>query len=149
MLATGDELARPGEASGPAQIVASNTYAIAAIVAASGGLPIDLGVAADEMGALAERFRRAQEIEADVLVTLGGASVGDYDLVQRALVEAGLSPGFWRVAMRPGKPLMQGRLARCACSACPGNPVSAVVCAILFSRRCCARCSAIRRPERT
>jgi molybdopterin molybdotransferase len=132
VLATGDELAPPGRAIGPAQIVASNNYAIAAIVAASGGVPIDLGIAADEMDALARSFRRAQEAEADVLVTLGGASVGDYDLVQRALVDSGLSLGFWRIAMRPGKPLMQGRLGAMRVLGLPGNPVSAVVCAILF-----------------
>ena len=132
VLATGDELVPPGSPVGPAQIVASNNYAIAAIVAASGGVPIDLGIAADEMGALASSFRRAQEVEADVLVTLGGASVGDYDLVQRALVDSGLSLGFWRIAMRPGKPLMQGRLGAMRVLGLPGNPVSAIVCAMLF-----------------
>ncbi|WP_158814548.1 gephyrin-like molybdotransferase Glp [Methylocapsa sp. S129] len=132
ILATGDELVRPGDALGPSQIVASNNYAIAGIVAACGGESVDLGIAADEMGALARSFRRAQEIEADILVTLGGASVGDYDLVQRALVDAGLELGFWRIAMRPGKPLMQGRLGAMRVLGLPGNPVSSVVCAILF-----------------
>jgi molybdopterin molybdotransferase len=132
VLATGDELVRPGSALGPSQIVASNNYAIAAIVAAAGGEAIDLGIAADDMDALARSFRRAQEREADVLVTLGGASVGDYDLVQRALVDAGLELGFWRIAMRPGKPLMQGRLGAMRVLGLPGNPVSSVVCAILF-----------------
>jgi molybdopterin molybdotransferase len=132
VLATGDELVRPGGAIGPAQIVASNNYAIAGIVTACGGDPIDLGIAADEMDALARSFRRAREIEADVLVTLGGASVGDYDLVQKALVDAGLELGFWRIAMRPGKPLMQGRLGAMRVLGLPGNPVSAIVCAILF-----------------
>jgi molybdopterin molybdotransferase len=132
VLATGDELVRPGAALGPSQIVASNNYAIAGIVAACGAESIDLGIAADEMGALARSFRRAQEIEADVLVTLGGASIGDYDLVQRALVDAGLELGFWRIAMRPGKPLMQGRLGAMRVLGLPGNPVSAIVCATLF-----------------
>ncbi len=132
VLATGDELVRPGGALGPAQIVASNNYAVAAIVAACGGVAIDLGIAADEMSALARSFRRAQEVEADVLVTLGGASVGDYDLVQRALIDSGLALGFWRIAMRPGKPLMHGRLGAMRVLGLPGNPVSAVVCAILF-----------------
>ena len=132
VLATGDELVRPGEALGPSQIVASNNYAIAGIIAACGGESVDLGIAADEMDALARSFRRAQELEADVLVTLGGASVGDYDLVQRALVDAGLELGFWRIAMRPGKPLMQGRLGDMRVLGLPGNPVSAIVCAILF-----------------
>jgi molybdopterin molybdotransferase len=132
ILATGDELVRPGEALGPSQIVASNNYAVAAIVAAAGGEAVDLGIAADDREALAGSFRRAQELEADVLVTLGGASVGDYDLVQSALVDAGLELGFWRIAMRPGKPLMQGRLGAMRVIGLPGNPVSSVVCAILF-----------------
>ena len=132
VLATGDELVRPGDALGPAQIVASNNYAIAGVVAACGGESVDLGIAADEMDALARSFHRAQDIEADVLVTLGGASVGDYDLVQRALVDAGLELGFWRIAMRPGKPLMQGRLGAMRVLGLPGNPVSSTVCAILF-----------------
>jgi molybdopterin molybdotransferase len=132
ILATGDELVRPGEALGPSQIVASNNYAIAAIAAAAGGEAVDLGIAADDKESLAGSFRRAQELEADVLVTLGGASVGDYDLVQSALVDAGLELGFWRIAMRPGKPLMQGRLGAMRVIGLPGNPVSSVVCAILF-----------------
>lgn len=132
VLATGDELVRPGEALGASQIVASNNYAIAGVIAASGGEAIDLGIASDDMDALARSFRRAREIEADVLVTLGGASIGDYDLVQRALVEAGLELGFWRIAMRPGKPLMQGRLGDMRVLGLPGNPVSSVVCAMLF-----------------
>jgi molybdopterin molybdotransferase len=132
VLATGDELVRPGVAIGAAQIVASNNYAVAGIIAACGGEAVDLGIAADDRDALAQSFRRAQEIEADILVTLGGASVGDYDLVQRALVDAGLELGFWRIAMRPGKPLMQGKLGAMRVLGLPGNPVSAVVCAILF-----------------
>jgi molybdopterin molybdotransferase len=132
VLATGDELVRPGEALGPSQIVASNNYAVAGIIAACGGESIDLGIAADDMDALARSFRQARDSAADVLVTLGGASVGDYDLVQRALVDAGLELGFWRIAMRPGKPLMQGRLGEMRVLGLPGNPVSAVVCAILF-----------------
>lgn len=134
ILATGDELVRPGAARGPAQIVASNNYAVAGIVAAVGGEAIDLGIAADDKQALAQSFARAAEIKADVLVTLGGASVGDYDLVQQALVESGLELGFWRIAMRPGKPLMHGRLGEMKVLGLPGNPVSSVVCAILFLR---------------
>jgi molybdopterin molybdotransferase len=134
ILATGDELVRPGAARGPAQIVASNNYAVAGIVASCGGAPIDLGIAADDVKALAQSFDGAAKIKADVLVTLGGASVGDYDLVQRALIESGLELGFWRIAMRPGKPLMHGRLAAMTVLGLPGNPVSSVVCAILFLR---------------
>jgi molybdopterin molybdotransferase len=132
VLATGDELARPGSALGPSQIVASNNYAVAGIVTSCGGEPVDLGIASDDVAALARSFRRAQQIKADVLVTLGGASVGDYDLVQRALVDAGLELGFWRIAMRPGKPLMQGRLGDMRVLGLPGNPVSSIVCATLF-----------------
>jgi molybdopterin molybdotransferase len=132
ILATGDELVRPGAPMGPAQIVASNNYAVGALVAACGGAPIDLGIAPDEMKALTQSFRRAQDISADVLVTLGGASVGDYDLVQKALVESGLELSFWRIAMRPGKPLMQGRLGPMRVLGLPGNPVSSSVCATLF-----------------
>ncbi len=134
ILATGDELVRPGAARGPAQIVASNNYAVAGIVAAVGGEAVDLGIAADDRQALAQSFARAAELKADVLVTLGGASVGDYDLVQQALVESGLELGFWRIAMRPGKPLMHGRLGEMKVLGLPGNPVSSVVCAILFLR---------------
>jgi len=134
VLATGDELVMPGGALGPSQIVASNNYAVAGLVAACGGEAIDLGIAVDEMGALEGAFRRAQALGADVLVTLGGASVGDYDLVQKALVGAGLELGFWRIAMRPGKPLMHGKLGACQVLGLPGNPVSAIVCALLFLR---------------
>ncbi|HYC24628.1 MAG TPA: gephyrin-like molybdotransferase Glp [Roseiarcus sp.] len=134
ILATGDELVAPGEALGPAQIVASNNYAVAGIVAACGGEPVDLGIAIDEVGALASSFQSAATLGADVLVTLGGASVGDYDLVQKALLASGLKLGFWRIAMRPGKPLMHGRLGAMTVLGLPGNPVSAVVCATLFLR---------------
>jgi molybdopterin molybdotransferase len=134
ILATGDELVRPGAARGPAQIVASNNFAVAGVVEATGGEPIDLGIAVDDKQALAESFVRAAKIKADVLVTLGGASVGDYDLVQAALVESGLELGFWRIAMRPGKPLMHGRLGDMKVLGLPGNPVSSTVCAVLFLR---------------
>jgi molybdopterin molybdotransferase len=134
ILATGDELVEPGGALGPAQIIASNNFAVAGIVAACGGEPVDLGIAIDEVGALAASFERAAKMGADVLVTLGGASVGDYDLVQKALLASGLELGFWRIAMRPGKPLMHGRLGAMAVLGLPGNPVSSVVCATLFLR---------------
>ena len=95
---------------GPAQIVGSNTFAVAGIVAAAGGAPIDLGIAADDPAALADSRRRRSPSAADVLATLGGASVGDHDLMQQALLDAGMDLGFWRVGMRPGKPLIHGRL---------------------------------------
>ena len=125
---------RPAARSGPAQIVASNNFAVAGIVEAYGGVPIDLGIAVDELGALKAAAGRARDAEADVLVTLGGASVGDYDLVQQALVSAGMELGFWRIAMRPGKPLMHGRLGPMRVLGLPGNPTSSMVCSILFLR---------------
>ena len=134
ILATGDELVAPGGALGPAQIVASNNFAVAGVVEACGGVATDLGIAVDELGALKAAVSRAREAKADVLVTLGGASVGDHDLVQQALVSAGMELGFWRIAMRPGKPLMHGNLGAMRILGLPGNPTSSVVCAILFLR---------------
>jgi len=134
ILATGDELAAPGAALGAAQIVASNNFAVAGIAAAAGGEPIDLGIAVDEPKALAQGLALAQAAKADVLVTLGGASVGDYDLVRGALAEAGMELGFWRIAMRPGKPLIHGRLGAMRVLGLPGNPTSSTVCALLFLR---------------
>jgi molybdopterin molybdotransferase len=134
ILATGDELVAPGGTLGPAQIIASNNFAVAGVVEAYGGVAIDLGVAVDELGALNTALAQARDAQADVLVTLGGASVGDYDLVQQALVSAGMELGFWRIAMRPGKPLMHGRLGAMRILGLPGNPTSSMVCAILFLR---------------
>jgi molybdopterin molybdotransferase len=134
ILATGDELVAPGVTLGPSQIIASNNFAVAGIVGACGGVAIDLGIALDTMPALDAAIGRARDAKADVLVTLGGASVGDHDLVQKALVAAGMELGFWRIAMRPGKPLMHGRLAAMRVLGLPGNPTSSVVCAILFLR---------------
>src|SRR5208337_4664516 len=134
ILATGDELVAPGGTLGPSQIVASNNFAMAGVVESCGGVAIDLGIAADTMSALEEAIGRAQAAEADVLVTLGGASVGDHDLVQRALVAAGMELGFWRIAMRPGKPLMHGLLGGMRVLGLPGNPTSSMVCSILFLR---------------
>lgn len=132
ILATGDELVRPGEPAGPDQIVASNPYAVAALVDAAGGEAIDAGIAPDDPTRLAEAVAGALAQGADVLVTLGGASVGDHDLVRQVLGGAGLDLGFWRIAMRPGKPLLQGRLGATHVLGLPGNPVSSIVCAILF-----------------
>jgi molybdopterin molybdotransferase len=134
ILATGDELVPPGGTLGPAQIIASNNYAVAGVVEATGATAIDLGIAIDELGALKDAVSRARDAEADVLVTLGGASVGDYDLVQQALVAEGMELGFWRIAMRPGKPLMHGRLGAMRILGLPGNPTSSTVCAVLFLR---------------
>jgi molybdopterin molybdotransferase len=134
ILATGDELVAPGGSLGPAQIIASNNFAVAGVVEACGGVAIDLGIAADELQALNTSLNRAREVQADVLVTLGGVSVGDHDLVQQALVSAGMELGFWRIAMRPGKPLMHGRLGAMRVLGLPGNPTSSMVCSILFLR---------------
>jgi molybdopterin molybdotransferase len=134
ILATGDELVAPGGSLGPAQIIASNNFAVAGVVEAYGGVAVDLGIAVDEVGAMKAAVNRARDAKADVLVTLGGASVGDYDLVQQALVSSGMELGFWRIAMRPGKPLMHGRLGAMRILGLPGNPTSSMVCSILFLR---------------
>jgi molybdopterin molybdotransferase len=112
ILATGDELVRPGEPIGADQIVASNPYALRAIVERAGGEAIDLGIARDNLDDLRRHIAAATSAGADLLVTLGGASVGDHDLVQGALARDGMELGFWRIALRPGKPLMHGRLGR-------------------------------------
>ncbi len=132
ILATGDELVQPGEAIGADQIVASNSFAIDAYVRQSGGEPIDLGIAADDFGALESAVLAARKAQADVLVTLGGASVGKHDLVRSALAKEGMELGFWRIAMRPGKPLIHGRLGDMLILGLPGNPASSIVCALLF-----------------
>jgi molybdopterin molybdotransferase len=132
ILATGDELVAPGVEPGPDQIVASNNFAVAAYVKRAGGKVLDLGIAKDNFPEIEGAIRRAREAGADVLVTLGGASVGDHDLVQTALKNEGMDLGFWRIAMRPGKPLMHGTIGNMQVLGLPGNPVSAIVCAILF-----------------
>lgn len=132
ILATGDELVEPGATPRSDQIVASNAHAIAALVEDLGGTPLPLGIAPDRADVIAARAVSAVEARADVLVTLGGASVGDHDLVQRALAGEGLQLGFWKIAMRPGKPLMSGRLGATRVLGLPGNPVSSLVTAILF-----------------
>lgn len=132
ILATGDELVAPGEPIGPSQIVASNNLFILGLAEASGAVGFDLGIARDDSGALADAIHRAIDARADVLVTLGGASVGDYDLVQAALVDAGMELGFWKIAMRPGKPLMHGRIGSLLVLGLPGNPTSSAVCGLLF-----------------
>ncbi len=134
ILATGDELVPPGAHPGPDQIVASNGFAVAAIVKAAGGEPIDLGIAGDDIEVLGRAIHEAENLGADVLVTLGGASVGDHDLVQAALVRAGMDLAFWKIAMRPGKPLMHGRIGPMRVLGLPGNPVSSIVCGTLFVR---------------
>ncbi len=132
LLATGDEIVRPGEAIGPNQIVSSNSLAMAALVRRCGGEPVDLGIARDNEASLKALAAGAQG--ADMLVTLGGASVGEHDLVRKVLGDQGLDLAFWRIAMRPGKPLMFGRLGGTVMMGMPGNPVSSLVCGMIFLR---------------
>jgi len=130
ILATGDEIVRPGDPIGPNQIVSSNALALSALITAVGGDPIMLGIAPDESAALRRMAAGAQG--ADLLVTTGGASVGEHDLVRSGLAPDGLELDFWSIAMRPGKPLMFGRLGTVPLLGLPGNPVSSLVCALVF-----------------
>jgi molybdopterin molybdotransferase len=132
VLATGDELVMPGATPGPGQIVYSNGYAVRALARAEGADTIDLGIAADTIEATTEGIRRARASGADILITMGGASVGDHDMVKRSLEAEGVAMAFWRIAMRPGKPMMHGRLGAMRVIGLPGNPVSSYVCGFLF-----------------
>ncbi|GAB0119015.1 molybdopterin molybdotransferase MoeA [Acidisoma sp. 7E03] len=130
LLCTGDEIALPGEPLPPGGVVSSNGPALAAFLRAAGAEPTLLPTVPDRLEAIAAAAEAARG--ADMLVTTGGASVGDHDLVQAGLAAQGLTLDFWRIAMRPGKPLMHGRLGPMPMLGLPGNPVSALVCAILF-----------------
>ena len=132
LLATGDELVAPGTAPAPGQIVYSNGFALAALAHAEGAEVIDLGIVPDRVDATVAAIDAATGAHADVLVTTGGASVGDYDLVQQSLASRGMALSFWKVAMRPGRPMMHGVLAGMRVLGLPGNPVSAYVCGYLF-----------------
>jgi molybdopterin molybdotransferase len=132
VLGTGDELVAPGSAPGIGEIVYSNGFALLAMAEGEGAEVLDLGVAPDRLTDIARAVRGARQWGADILVTTGGASVGEHDLVQRALKEEGLDLDFWRVALRPGRPMMHGRLGAMQVLGVPGNPVSAYVCAFLF-----------------
>jgi molybdopterin molybdotransferase len=132
VLATGDELVMPGSQPGPGQIVYSNGYALRALARAEGAETIDLGIAADTVEATTSGIRRARDSGAEILITTGGASVGDHDLVKQSLEAEGVAMAFWRIAMRPGKPMMHGRLGPMRVIGLPGNPVSSYVCAYLF-----------------
>jgi molybdopterin molybdotransferase len=131
-VATGDELSLPGTARKPGGIVASSGYALAAMIEAWGGDAIDLGILPDTAEAVASIADKAAG--ADLIVTLGGASVGDHDLIQKALGPRGFALDFWKIAMRPGKPLIFGKLGNTPLLGLPGNPVSTLVCAVLFLR---------------
>jgi molybdopterin molybdotransferase len=151
LLATGDELVMPGTTPGHGQIVYSNGFALMAQVAAEGAEVIDLGIAPDRLDATIAAVARAKALGVDVLVTTGGASVGEHDLVQKAFAAEGMALSFWKVALRPGRPLMHGHLPRFQAEwspvsrpesaaesntmevlGLPGNPVSAFVCGVLF-----------------
>ena len=129
ILATGDELVPPGSDPGPAQIIASTSAGLAANILDWGGTVRELGIARDKIDDI--RFKAATSDGADIFVTLGGASVGDHDLVQKALAPE-LKVAFWKIAMRPGKPLIFGKYRSTPFLGLPGNPVSAMVCALLF-----------------
>jgi len=132
LFATGDELVPPGTEPGPGQIVYSNGFALAALARQEGTAVVDLGLVKDELEPTVAAVRAARQDAADILVTTGGASVGEYDLVHKAFAAEGMDLSFWKVAMRPGRPLMYGRLAGMQVLGLPGNPVSAYVCAFLF-----------------
>jgi molybdopterin molybdotransferase len=132
LLATGDELVMPGSTPGPGQIVYSNGFALHALARAEGADTVDLGVVGDTLEATTAGIRRARDVGADILVTTGGASVGDHDVVKKSLEAEGVTIAFWRIAMRPGKPMMHGRLGAMRVVGVPGNPVSSYVCMMLF-----------------
>jgi molybdopterin molybdotransferase len=141
ILATGDEISLPGEVIPPGGIVSSNAHALAAFVAEAGGDATILPIALDTMDAITAGAQAAAG--ADLLVTTGGASVGAHDLVRDSLNSQGMDLNFWKIAMRPGKPLMFGRLGQLPILGLPGNPVSALVCALLFLRPAIERLSGL------
>jgi molybdopterin molybdotransferase len=156
VLGTGDELVAPGSTPGAGEIVYSNGFAIAALARSEGAVVTDLGIARDRIEDIAAAVRSARDGGADILITTGGASVGEHDLVQRALHSEGLDLSFWRVALRPGRPMMHGRildknLGGMHVLGLPGNPVSSYVCAFLFLapliRRLSGRSDVERVPE--
>lgn len=130
LISTGDELVMPGENPGPSQIIASNTFGLKAMLEANGAIARLLPIARDTISSLRTSFELAAD--ADLIITIGGASVGDHDLVGKVAQDMGLDRAFYKVAMRPGKPLMAGKLNGAALVGLPGNPVSAIVCGYLF-----------------
>jgi molybdopterin molybdotransferase len=151
VLATGDELVMPGIKPAAGEIVYSNGFATIALAGREGCETIDLGIAPDRLPETIAAIRNARASGADILVTSGGASVGDYDLVQQALAGEGLALSFWKIAMRPGRPMLHGRLGSMHVLGLPGNPVSSYVCAFLFLvpliRRLMGRTDIERLPE--
>ena len=132
IMASGDELILPGKNPGPSQIIACNSFAVAGLARDAGGDVIDLGLFKDDLEQLQLGISQARALKVDILVTLGGASVGDHDLLRPALLEQGMKLDFWRIAMRPGKPLIYGSLGDMRILGLPGNPVAAFVCSLVF-----------------
>ena len=137
ILATGNELVPAGTAPAADQILSSNSYGVAEIVRRNGGVAEDLGIVADDLAQIEQSVRNVAASDADILITLGGASVGDHDLVHKALTSCGVDLSFYKIAMRPGKPLMFGQLSRqdkkpLLVLGLPGNPVSSLVCSYVF-----------------
>jgi molybdopterin molybdotransferase len=130
ILATGDEVVAPGSELAPDQIVSSVPLGIAALVEAHGGEAMSLGIARDERESIVTLASAGKG--ADILLTIGGASVGERDLVAAALKSEGLDLDFWKIAMRPGKPMLYGRMGHQRVLGVPGNPVSALICAHIF-----------------
>lgn len=130
LIATGDELVMPGEVPGDDQIIASNCFGLAAMVETTGGIARILPIARDSVGSLTTAFELARD--ADMIVTVGGASVGDHDLVGVVAADLGMKQAFYKVAMRPGKPLMAGEMGGSVMLGLPGNPVSSMVCGTIF-----------------
>jgi molybdopterin molybdotransferase len=145
ILSTGDEIVMPGDPIGPHQIVSSNALSLAAFVTACSGIPIQVGNAPDDPDALRHIAAAAQGM--DLFVTTGGVSVGEHDLVRDVLSEEGLAIDFWQIAMRPGKPLMVGRYRGTPMLGLPGNPVSTLVCSLLFLKPALDRLSGL--PDET
>ena len=141
ILSTGDEIVMPGDPVGPNQIVSSNSLALGAFVQACGAVPLQLGIAADTPDSVQHLAEGARG--ADLLITTGGASVGEHDLVKDALRVSGLELDFWQIAMRPGKPLMVGRYRDAVMVGLPGNPVSTLVCALIFLKPAIERLSGL------
>ncbi|WP_068083259.1 gephyrin-like molybdotransferase Glp [Polycladidibacter stylochi] len=149
ILANGDELVEPGQEPGPNQIIASNQVGVAELARNMGADVLMLGIARDDKQDITEKVKQAMRANADLLVTLGGASVGDHDHIQSVLGEQGMQLDFWRIAMRPGKPLMAGNIGPMQVLGLPGNPVSALVCALLFMRPLLAKMSGNTSPQQT
>ena len=142
ILATGDEIALPGTPIPPGGIISSNAHALAGFIRNQGAIPLILPIAADQRDAIAGAATGAAH--ADLLITTGGASVGAHDLVRDALADQGFDQNFWTIAMRPGKPLMFGALGALPVLGLPGNPVSALICALLFAGPAIQRLSGLR-----